>query len=93
MSCWGLPPDDGTRSSPVLSAGPNTIVSSSPQVPPRGWEDASAIGVGAPPATAAVISFARAKKPTRLPSGEKKGGWAPSLSGTTLASKRSSALT
>ena len=77
----------------MLSAGPYTIVSSSPQVPPRELAEASAIGVGAPPATAAVISFARAKKPTRLPSGEKKGAWAPSLSGTTLASKRSRGLT
>ena len=68
------------------------MLPSSPQVPPRGWVEVSAIAVGAPPVKAAVISLPRAKNATRVPSGEKNGCWAPSLSGTTLGPGHALAL-
>jgi hypothetical protein len=58
--------------------GENTIVSSTPQVPPRGCGASHRVKI-VPPPTETFFNLPAAKKPIQRPSGEKKSLREPSL--------------
>src|SRR5215831_7775191 len=78
----GTPPDADTRQSgPIV---PNRMTPSAFQVPPLA-DGASQIVAAGPPAASTRLSFALAKKPTCLLSGDQKGNVASSVEGSGCA--------
>jgi hypothetical protein len=76
------------RRSPLAASGAKTISSPSLRRPPR-LSLAGARATGAPPATEIFFSMRSAKKPSHVPSVEKKGFDAPPVSGSTRVSSES----
>src|SRR5687767_1874130 len=84
----GVPPLAATLCNGPAPSGAKTIVPFGLHVPPRGF-GASHTTVILPPLTGTVLSFAPAKKPSCLLSGDQNGRCAPSAPSTRLGTSES----
>ena len=91
VSNVGVPPDAGTRQSPLASSAvAKTIVPSSPQLPPRGNPSNEHIVVADSPVRGIRLISVRSKKATNRASAEKNGPRALVTPESGCASSRSS---
>jgi hypothetical protein len=75
---FGVPPATETVDGATVLSRPKTIVSSGAQGAPRVLFTGQSV-IAAPPAMGTFLSFPSAAKPIQTPSGDKKGGSAPSV--------------